>query len=99
MHNVVVITVASGTPYPTTGLTTAWWMLLPAMKVCWDDLVTTQEYVHIAALLQMVPQVSRDPLPHIVRFGGRLYLEDGHTRVTRDLLYGIHEGWARVFTP
>lgn len=93
-----MLTVADTRPYPPTGLTSARWLTIPARLVRYAELVTTQTGVRIAALLDPQHQpMSGDPHPHVVAWTGRLYLEDGHTRITRALLRGQVEGLARVY--
>lgn len=94
-----MITVGTTRPYPETGLSTATWMQIEPEWVHWRDLITTQGYVSIPALLGQVPPHGVDPFPHVVEWDGRLYLEDGHNRVVRNILLrpDLGVGQVRVF--
>lgn len=75
---------ASRRPYPATGLSTERWIAeVPVQTVALADLTLTQAAVRILALFGAEPSYSRDRYPHAVAHDGRLYLEDGHTRVLR----------------
>lgn len=94
------ITVGTDRPYPPSGLTSALWRRIPVRLVAYAELTTTQAHVAIAALLDPHrPPMSGDRYPHVIAWAGRLWLEDGHTRVTRALLRGDAEGLCRVHTP
>lgn len=80
-----MLTVGNTRPYPPTGLTTRLWAGVGLEWVDFADLTTTQDGVSLAGLLGH-DQHSRDPYPHVVAWGGRLYLEDGHCRVGRAIL-------------
>lgn len=83
-----MLTIASGRPYPPTGLDTARWMAeVEPHMVPLDGLVTTQPHVAIASILYRAHR-DRDPYPHVIAHGGRLLLEDGHGRIVRAILDG-----------
>ena len=48
------------------------------------------------ALIDDCEPVGGDPVPHVIDFDGRLYLEDGHHRVVRAALAGRSTIEARV---
>lgn len=88
-------------PYPITGLTAHRWMTtVPVEKVDFKDLWLTQAYVRIDMLFlaeDLNHSVSGDPFPHVVAWDGKLYLEDGHNRITRAALRGYRSARCRVF--
>ncbi len=89
--------IAEGRPYPPTGLTTARWREIRPEWISWCDVTTTQRHVSIEAMLGMLDGTgSTDDRPHAVEHEGRLYLEDGHNRMVRDLLEGRRYGYVRV---
>lgn len=93
-----MLTVAEGRPYPPTGLTTSTWRQVRPQWISWDDVTTTQRHVSIEAMLGVFDGAgSTDDRPHVVEYEGRLYLEDGHNRMVRDLLAGRRHGYARVY--
>lgn len=84
-------------PWEPTGMTTGRWMRLPARPVPLHDLVATQDGIYLAPLLRQEPSShSGDPLPHVVAYGGRLYLSDGHHRAMRAALNGQQRIDARI---
>lgn len=84
-------------PYPPTGLTTARWAAeVPTAEVAFGALWLTQGHVYTTALFG-VAETVRDPLPHVVAYGGLLLLEDGHNRVVRTALGGALKMRMRVF--
>jgi hypothetical protein len=90
-------------PWEPLGMTTERWRALPATAVELASLRFAQGGVSITGLLghargELVP-VGGDPLPHVVRWRGRLYLEDGHHRVLGWLLAGREHGEVRILDP
>jgi hypothetical protein len=85
-------------PYPPTGLTTARWKSeVPVRTVRFADLWLTQPAVVTLALFGHTDRVS-DSHPHVVRWQGICFLEDGHNRLVRAALQdGAHEADVRVF--
>lgn len=88
-------------PYPITGLTSQLWMdKVPVDKVDFKELWLTQAYVKIDMLFlaeDLNHSFSGDPFPHVVAWDGRLFLEDGHNRITRAALRGYRSARCRVF--
>lgn len=88
-------------PYPITGLTTQLWIdTVPVLKVDFSDLWLTQDYVKIDMLFltdDINHSWSGDQFPHVVLWDGRMFLEDGHNRITRAALRGYRSGRCRVF--
>lgn len=83
-------------PYPPTGLTRETWQRIMPEWIDYHCLTTTQKGVYIDAVLQYWPSPESDAYPNVVAYQGRFYLEDGHTRIVRDLLAGFNAGWVRV---
>lgn len=74
-------------PYPPTGLTTERWRReVPIELVELRHLTLTQRHLYVDALLGYEGVPDGDAYPHVVSFDGKLYLEDGHTRVVREVL-------------
>jgi hypothetical protein len=90
--------VAATRDWPATGMSSQRWLTLPATTVAIAELVATQPGVLFQALLEPGEPVGGDPLPHVIHWQGRMYLEDGHHRVTRALIDGHHTIEARVLT-
>lgn len=90
--------IAADRPYPATGLTTALWREIQPVHVPITDLIATQDHLKIGALSPTHHgSHSGDRLVHVVKWEGRLYLEDGHHRVVRERLAGADWVNARVF--
>lgn len=90
--------IGSDRPYPPTGIDTAAWRQLPTIVVDVHDLTTTQDGVMLGPLLTGATRPGSDQYPHVVSWQGRLYLEDGHTRVARAILvYGVRLLRVRLF--
>lgn len=90
---------AGARPWPRTGLSTARWIAeVPTMPVAFRELWLGQEHLDIAALFGRPHAAAADDLcPHVVRWRGRLYLEDGHHRVVRWALRGDDCAVMRVY--
>jgi hypothetical protein len=99
-------------PYPQTGLSTVLWREVAPQLVRINNLWMTQSGVLIGALfgVRECPNCvagfdcengkyhSTDAYPHVVAHEGELYLEDGHTRVVREVLrFGTTEMFMRVY--
>lgn len=83
-------------PWGASGLTSALWLDVPSRLVHIADLTLTQPGVLFAPLIEPGTPVGGDHLPHVIDYGGRLYLEDGHHRVMRAALLGELHVEARV---
>lgn len=77
-------------------MTSQSWLEVPTEVVRIRDLVATQDGVYFAPLLQDVEPLFGDPFPHVIRWRGVLYLEDGHHRVVKAALRGAVDVTARV---
>ena len=88
-------------PYPITGLNIQLWMdTVPVERVEFKDLWLTQKYVRIDMLFlaeDVNHSYTGDPFPNVVKWDGRLFLEDGHNRIIRAALRGHRSVRARVF--
>lgn len=93
-----IISRDGGCPWGETGMTSAKWLDVPTELVTIRDLVATQPGILLHALSEdyEAPPIGGDPLPHVVAWRGRSYLEDGHHRVVRAALRGASEVEARV---
>lgn len=91
-----VITREDGDPWGKTGMTSAKWRNVPSQTVFIADLTATQPGVLFAGLIEDREPEGGDPYPHVVKWGGRLYLEDGHHRVMRAALRGDFTVTVRV---
>jgi hypothetical protein len=92
------VIIGTDRPYPATGIDTATWRTQPTRIVDVHDLTTTQDGVRLDGLLTGRTRSGSDDYPHVVVWDGRLYLEDGHTRVARAVLrYGVRHIRVRVF--
>ncbi|MBT2566612.1 type II toxin-antitoxin system VapB family antitoxin [Arthrobacter sp. ISL-85] len=77
-------------------MTSAKWLHVPTMTVCIADLVATQPGILLHALVNGSHPVGGDAHPHVIEWGGTLYLEDGHHRALRALIDGEQTLTARV---
>jgi hypothetical protein len=93
-----IISRDNGCPWGETGMTTAKWQHIPTDTVTIADLTATQPGVLLHALIEQTTPVGGDTHPHVIRWNGGMYLEDGHHRVMRALLNGQHTITARVLT-
>lgn len=82
-------------PWGPTGMTSARWRDVPPRLVRIDALIATQDGVYFHGI-HADTHVGGDPLPHVVSWRGREYLEDGHHRVMRAALAGATYMEARV---
>jgi len=78
--------VGEGRPYPDHGLRLADWAALAPQQVRLDELVTTKDTLHLAALLDEDSTFFGDLFAHVVEWRGDLYLEDGLHRALRAAL-------------
>lgn len=91
-----IISRDDGEPWGDTGMTTAKWLDLPLTTVRIADLIATQPGLLLHALAGELEPVGGDAYPHVIDWDGSLYLEDGHHRAIRALLYGDRLMLARV---
>ena len=80
--------VGDGRPYPDHGLVTPkQWAQVPPRQVRLDELVTTKRTLSLDNLLSDDSTFYGDLFPHVVRWEGDLYLEDGLHRALRTALH------------
>lgn len=88
---------ATGRPYPATGLSPAKWRDVPAKYVPIAELTSTRAALSIARLDPEYREPhTADRLVHVVVWQGALYIEEGHHRVAREALAGASHVNARV---
>ncbi len=75
-----------GRPYPDHGLSSRAWAKIPPRQIRLDQLVTTQETLHLGTLLAEDSTFYGDLFAHVVQWQGELYLEDGLHRALRAAL-------------
>lgn len=78
--------VREGRPYPEHGLSNRDWAKVPPRQVRLDELVTTTKVLQLDRLLSEDSTFFGDLFPHVVRWDGQLYLEDGLHRAVRAAL-------------
>ena len=91
-----VISRDGGEPWGPTGMTTAKWRDVPVQLVRVSDLIVTQKGIEFGHLIADRVPFGADPFPHVVRWRGKWYLEDGHHRAVRWAMKGLPEFLARV---
>jgi hypothetical protein len=69
-------------------MSTATWRQVPPVAVDPREIVPTQGEV-MADRMLAGGTVCGDVYPHVVRFAGRLWLDDGHHRVAQAIRLGI----------
>lgn len=94
---VIFRSVGDDRPYPEHELRTpADWASLPPQQVRLADLITTKRTLDLEALLAEDSTFYGDLFPHVVRYDGALYLEDGLHRAVRSALHHRTVMHARV---
>lgn len=88
--------VGEGRPYPDHGLRPRDWAAVAPRQVRLDQLVTTKDTLHLAALLDEDSTFFGDLFAHVVQWQGELYLEDGLHRALRAALQQRQVLHARV---
>lgn len=84
-------------PYPDHGYDgPRQWGTIPPQQVRLDRLITTQRTLDLGTLLDEDSTFYGDLFPHVVRWRGRLYLEDGVHRALRTALQHRQVMYARV---
>jgi Arc/MetJ family transcription regulator len=84
-------------PYPDHGLTQREWSAIAPQQLRLDELVTTKDTLHLAALLDEDSTFFGDLFAHVVRWRGDYYLEDGLHRALRAALQQRLVMHARVY--
>lgn len=88
--------VGGARPYPDHGLTAQDWGKIAPSQVRLDRLITTQKHLNLETLLAEDSTFYGDLFPHVVHYGGELYLEDGVHRALRTALQRRAVMYARV---
>lgn len=80
--------VGESRPYPDHGLVSpSDWSGVAPRQVRLDQLITTKTTLDLATLLDADSTFYGDLFPHVVRWHGQLYLEDGLHRALRTALH------------
>src|SRR5262245_15870826 len=85
-RRVIFKAVQDGKPYPDHGLSGKQWAEIPPRPVRLDQLITTKRELGLDRLLADDSTFHGDLFPHVVQWGGQLYLEDGVHRALRAAL-------------
>jgi len=93
---VIFKAVQEGRPYPPHGFTQREWSTVPPQLVRLDELITTKRVLALDVLLDDDSTFYGDLFPHVVRWRGELYLEDGLHRALRAALQQRTSVHARV---
>jgi len=83
---VVFKQVGDGRPYPEHARSGREWAQIPPRPVRLDQLVTTKKVLDLQSVLSDDSTFYGDLFPHVVRWQGELYLEDGLHRALRAAL-------------
>ncbi|HEY9524692.1 MAG TPA: type II toxin-antitoxin system VapB family antitoxin [Thermopolyspora sp.] len=83
-------------PYPPHGLSSRGWAQIPPRQIRLDSLITTKAVLDLHSLLAADSTFYGDLFPHVVLWGGELYLEDGLHRALRAALHQRSVLHARV---
>jgi len=83
---VVFKQVGDGRPYPDHAWTRGEWAKIPPRPVRLDQLITTKNVLDLHSVLATDSTFYGDLFPHVIRWQGELYLEDGLHRALRAAL-------------
>ena len=78
--------VGDGRPYPDHARTGREWAEIPPRPVRLDQLITTKNVLDLHSVLATDSTFYGDLFPHVIRWHGELYLEDGLHRALRAAL-------------
>ena len=78
--------VGDGRPYPDHARTGREWAQIPPRPVRLDQLITTKNVLDLHSVLATDSTFYGDLFPHVIRWHGELYLEDGLHRALRAAL-------------
>jgi Arc/MetJ family transcription regulator len=84
---VVFKQVGDGRPYPDHARTPREWADIPPQPVRLDQLITTKHVLDLNSVLAKDSTFYGDLFPHVIRWHGELYLEDGLHRALRAALH------------
>ena len=79
--------VGEGRPYPDHARTSREWAEIPPRAVRLDQLITTKNVLDLRSVLSEDSTFYGDLFPHVIRWHGELYLEDGLHRALRAALH------------
>jgi Arc/MetJ family transcription regulator len=79
--------VGDGRPYPDHASSAREWAEIPPRPVRLDQLITTKNVLDLHTVLAKDSTFYGDLLPHVIRWKGELYLEDGLHRALRAALH------------
>ena len=86
-QHVVFKQVGEGRPYPDHARTSREWAQIPPRPVRLDQLITTKNVLDLHSVLASDSTFYGDLFPHVIRWRGELYLEDGLHRALRAALH------------
>lgn len=93
-----IISRDAGEPWPSQGMTSKKWLSVEPREVQISDLIATQDGIYFRGLHPDTIPVGGDPIPHVIHWQNKFYLEDGHHRVVRAALRGEKVVLARVLS-
>jgi Arc/MetJ family transcription regulator len=79
--------VGEGRPYPDHARSSREWAAIPPRPVRLDQLITTKDVLDLHTVLAKDSTFYGDLFPHVIRWKGELYLEDGLHRALRAALH------------
>ena len=79
--------VGEGRPYPDHTRSSREWAEIPPRPVRLDQLITTKNVLDLHTVLDADSTFYGDLFPHVIRWRGELYLEDGLHRALRAALH------------
>jgi Arc/MetJ family transcription regulator len=88
--------VGDGRPYPDHARTAREWAAVAPRPVRLDQLITTKSVLDLKMVLAEDSTFYGDLFPHVIRWQGELYLEDGLHRALRAALHQRSVLHARV---
>jgi Arc/MetJ family transcription regulator len=88
--------VGEGRPYPDHARSSREWAEIPPRPIRLDELITTKNMLDLQQILAEDSTFYGDLFPHVVRWRGELYLEDGLHRALRAALHQRSVLHARV---
>jgi Arc/MetJ family transcription regulator len=86
-EGVIFKQVGEGRPYPDHARSSGEWAAIPPRPVRLDQLITTKNVLDLHTVLSKDSTFYGDLFPHVIRWRGELYLEDGLHRALRAALH------------
>ena len=87
LRYVIFKQVGEGRPYPDHARSSREWAEIPPRPVRLDQLITTKNVLDLQQVLAQDSTFYGDLFPHVIRWRGELYLEDGLHRALRAALH------------